>query len=165
MTIRKIRIISQVLFFAFFLYLFWITSQVSGRWVPVDLYLRADPLLALSAMIGARVIIPGMFISVVVILATLLLGRVFCGWICPMGTALDLISRLGRTTNRIKIRKIQRFKYYLLIGLIMSALFGFQLVYHFDPIALITRIFTVSLLPITTVVFNFLFNLKFCKVH
>ena len=40
----------------------------------------------------------------VVILASILLGRVFCGWICPFGLYLDLITRL-RKAVKIKHRK------------------------------------------------------------
>ncbi|MCP4633545.1 MAG: 4Fe-4S binding protein [candidate division Zixibacteria bacterium] len=161
MTIRNLRIASQLLFFSFFLYLFWITSEVSGRLIPVDLYLKADPLIALSVMLGARVFIPGLLISLVVIITTLLLGRVFCGWVCPMGTTLDFTSRIAHSPVRYKIHKTHHFKYYLLIGFILSALLGSQLVYHLDPIALITRVFTVTLLPAVVNVFNFLFNLLF----
>ncbi len=40
----------------------------------------------------------------VVILASILLGRFFCGWICPFGLYLDLITRL-RKAVKIKHRK------------------------------------------------------------
>ena len=40
----------------------------------------------------------------VVILASVLLGRFFCGWICPFGLYLDLITRL-RKAMKIKHRK------------------------------------------------------------
>ncbi|MBD3234383.1 MAG: 4Fe-4S binding protein [candidate division Zixibacteria bacterium] len=161
MTVRKLRIVTQVLFFLFFLYLFWITSEISGRLIPVDLFLRADPLLAVTGIIAARAIIPAMFISVVVIIATLLLGRVFCGWVCPMGTTLDLTSRIGNTANRYKLNKTHHLKYYLLIGFLVASILGFQLVYHLDPISLITRTFTVVILPILVKSFNFIFNLLF----
>jgi len=161
LTIRKIRISSQILFLLFFLYLFWKTSEVSGRWIPVDLYLRADPLLALLGMIAARVLIPSMLASIAVIAATIILGRVFCGWVCPMGTTLDLVSRIGRTVNRFKLRQFQHLKYYLLSGFFLSAVLGYQLVYNLDPIALTTRIFTVALLPIVVTTFNYIFNLLF----
>ncbi|MBD3169075.1 MAG: 4Fe-4S binding protein [candidate division Zixibacteria bacterium] len=161
MTVRKLRIVSQVLFFLFFLYLFWMTSETAGRWVPVDLYLRADPLLAVTAIIGARVIIPAMFVSLVIIAATLILGRVFCGWVCPMGTTLDLVSRAGHSPNRFAVRKTQHFKYYMLIGFLTASVLGFQLVYHLDPISLITRFFTLVLLPLLVQLSNFIFELLF----
>jgi polyferredoxin len=31
-----------------------------------------------------------------VLIATVLLGRVFCGWVCPLGTLQDVLTRLGQ---------------------------------------------------------------------
>jgi MauM/NapG family ferredoxin protein len=158
LTVRKIRIVSQLFFLGFFLYLFWMTSIAAERWITVDLFLRADPLLAIIAMLTGKILIPAMLIAVVIIILTLILGRVFCGWACPMGATLDIISRMGRSTNRLKMRNYHHLKYYILIGILVCSLFGFHIAYHIDPIALITRIFTAALLPVVVNAFNFIFN-------
>ena len=65
----------------------------AGRfgWLPADLFFRLDPLAGIAGMIAARQIVPALLIGAAVMLvATLLLGRVWCGWLCPLGTVLDV---------------------------------------------------------------------------
>ena len=38
------------------------------------------------------------------ILATLMLGRVYCSWICPMGVVQDIFARLNRLTRKRRFR-------------------------------------------------------------
>jgi ferredoxin len=69
-----------------------------------------------------------------VILASVLLGRFFCGWICPFGLYVDLVSRL-RKALRIKHRnlsegineKFHQLSYVILaLLIILSVIFGAQ---------------------------------------
>ncbi len=161
MTIRKVRIASQLFFFAFFLYLFWITSKGAASRIPPDLFLRSNPLLAVVISISVRIIIPTMIVSVILLVIGILLGRVFCGWVCPLGTIFDITSKIAKTPVRAEIKKVHKFKYYLLIAFFIAAIFGFQAVFYFDPIAMTTRIFTTALLPTVVEAVNFLFSLLF----
>jgi len=70
----------------------------------------------------------------VIILAAVLLGRVFCGWVCPFGLYLDLMTRL-RKLLRIKRRnfsdkfnqQLHQLSYVVLATIIIvSILFGSQ---------------------------------------
>jgi len=45
-----------------------------------------------------------LFLMVAVILSAILLGRIFCGWFCPLGTLGEWSRRVG---NRLGIRKIE----------------------------------------------------------
>ena len=55
-----------------------------------DSFFRLDPLVGLANMIAARQIVPAMLIGALVALAAaVVLGRAWCGWICPLGTVLD----------------------------------------------------------------------------
>ena len=59
-----------------------------------DLLAAAESALAtksLLSVLAAGAIIP--------LLATLLLGRVYCGWICPIGILMPLIRRLRSATS------------------------------------------------------------------
>jgi polyferredoxin len=106
-----------------------------------DLWLRFDPLVSLSAMIAARQIIPVLLIPLgIMTLVGLLVGRCFCGWICPLGALLDFWSwlikprQLGRPSPHLT-----KVKYVLLIVVLLFALFGFQLVQWVDPLVILTR--------------------------
>ncbi len=149
---KTVRRVSQVCFFALFVLLFFQTNRrvdwASGgmdvaAWGPADLFLRIDPLLGWTALIGSgSLLIPVLVWTLPVVALTLLFGRAFCGWVCPLGTCIDGADRLMR---RKKLRRTDRevtrprLKYYILAGLALTALFGSQLVWVLDPIALLTR--------------------------
>ena len=84
------RRLSQLLFVAAFLVLFRATEYGYDALLPYsDLFFRLDPLVAASAMLAARVFIASLGLSLIVLVLTALLGRFFCGWVCPLGTLLD----------------------------------------------------------------------------
>ncbi len=128
---------------------------------PVSVYLQSSPLLALSVILASGTIPPGFIFAMVILVSALLLGRVFCGWLCPMGALLHLFS-LGRgparreaaaDRRRTETKRRRRtsgplsWKYYLLLLLIPACFFSLQLVGVFDPIALLTRSLGTGLSP------------------
>ena len=72
---------------------------------------------------------------------TLILGRFFCGWVCPLGTTLDGCRRLlfaPRPDSGVA-QRLRRVKYYLLFVLLVGTLFSLNLVGLFDPLSLLYR--------------------------
>jgi NapH/MauN family ferredoxin-type protein len=64
-----------------------------------------DPLAGAESIIASRSIAWVLAISLVIPLAaTLLLGRAFCSWICPMGLLLDLNDKLRKILRFLEIR-------------------------------------------------------------
>jgi polyferredoxin len=165
--LRTLRRISQIIFLLFFFYLFLRASFPLSLKIPVDLYLRADPLLALSSIISDRVIISTFIFSLFFVLLTIPLGRVFCGWVCPLGTSLDIFSYVLKNKIGKSFKKLLSLKYYVLIFLLLGAIFTSQLIWFLDPIALYNRSLTLSLFPIVTgffaLVFDQLFQLAFLQ--
>ena len=111
---RTLRRISQAVCLALFLWLFLQTEyrgQDQLAW-PVSLLFRIDPLAALADALA-----PGPFHwallwpALLVVVATALLGRVFCGWVCPMGTLLDGVGVLARGPRRTLAPGWRRTKY------------------------------------------------------
>ena len=140
MKTRTIRRVSQGIFLGLFLYLIAKTAYPLLDRLPVDLFVQLDPLVAGATALAARAFIPKMALSLIVVGMTLLLGRVFCGWICPLGTTLDVSDKLFfREKRRRDAPRLYRWKYYILAGLAVSALFTMQLVYLLDPLSLLTR--------------------------
>ena len=91
-------------------------------------------------MLAGRTFIRAGLLSLFTIVLTILLGRVFCGWICPLGTTLDISDRLFfKRRNPHKVVQYRRLKYYILAGLFVTALFSMQAVYFLDPLCLLTR--------------------------
>ncbi len=157
---RKFRRISQALFLLLFLFLVFATryggtDQIS---YPVRVFLDFDPLIFLSTLFAAHAFPLALLSSLVVILITALLGRVFCGWICPLGTLHNLMSclrkRTGRNQEGERLWRWQPLKYYLLVFLLVSSLFTLQLVGFFDPMSLLIRSFALFIDPAVNLIFH-----------
>lgn len=64
----------------------------------------SDPLAAAESFAASRSVVNVLLWSLVIPLAvTLLLGRVFCSWICPMGFLLELTGKLRRLLRFLEL--------------------------------------------------------------
>ena len=147
----RLRRISQILFFALFIWLF-LKAEYVGRDVlawPVDLFFRFDPLILAAHLLSLSPWVAGLWWSLVFVGLTLILGRFFCGWVCPLGTTLDGCRHLlfkPREDTGVAARW-RRGKYYLLIGLLAAAPFSLNLVGLFDPLSLLYRSLAIVFFP------------------
>jgi len=141
--------ICQLIFLALFLILF-VQTEYRGHDdinAAVNSFFRADPLVLFSYLLAAKSWSWLLFPAALMTLATLVLGRFFCGWICPLGTILDLVTSKIRKTTPIKALK-GNFKYWLLLPLLSASLFNINLVGLLDPIAILLRAMTFLLYPV-----------------
>ena len=144
-----IRKLSQVLSLLLFLYLF-IQTQSQGfdtLGYPVRIFLDFDPLILVSTFLTSHAVPKAMLLALVTIFLTALLGRVFCGWICPLGT-LNNIAGAVPSRRRSLPASLYRLKYYLLLVLLAGSIFGLQLSGIFDPISILIRSLTLNLYPL-----------------
>jgi len=121
---------------------------------PVEGYLLIDPLIGALTLLSSGSI-PGWTILGLVVLATAaILGRGFCGWVCPMGTMNHIVAaiRPGRRGKRRieanRTRPYQKAKYAILAGVLLAALLGSAVGGLLDPIALATRGVSLTFLPL-----------------
>lgn len=153
---------SQLLIFALFVFLFLQTEYQDNDVLPyaVNIFLRLDPLVAVATTLAAHTLIALLWPALITIGLTLLIGRFFCGWVCPLGTLLDFTSwLLGKKRQRRQLPpRLKEVKYLLLFALAGSALFTLQLVYLFDPISLLIRSLAVAVYPALNVIANALFG-------
>jgi polyferredoxin/Pyruvate/2-oxoacid:ferredoxin oxidoreductase delta subunit len=159
--LKTIRRISQIFFLLFFLLLFFSATYPLKLKIPVDFFFRLNPLLAISSMVSARAFINTFLWAFFIVILTIFLGRIFCGWICPLGTTLDTVSFVSKNKAGKSYGKLRSLKYFILIFLLIGAIFSSQLVWFFDPLALLARSLTLTLLPIVTVITSGLFALLF----
>ncbi len=161
-----LRRISQIFFLLVFIGLLVFTSLRPTPGGSGDIHLRApvrmffllDPLVAVSNALASHALYRGLLLSLVILVPTLLLGRFFCGWICPMGTLQHWVgnmpSEAKRGKQRIESNRYKRWqtvKYVVLIAGLVAACFGSMAVGWLDPFSLLVRSVGLALLP----AFNF----------
>ena len=118
-------------------------------------FLELDPLAALSTVLATGVLYRGLAWSLLVVVATVLLGRVFCGWVCPLGTLHHVASwaspgvKGGPRVRANRWRPAQRLKYYLLAAVLVASLTGTTQAGLLDPIPLLVRSVGLSVVPAT----------------
>lgn len=141
----------QTLSLLTFTILFALANYRLPDWLPADLYLRLDPLLGLSAALAGREWIARAVWGAGLLVATALIGRFFCAYVCPLGAILDFLDPvLFRRTSRPALKndaRLRSVKYITLIVFLGAAAVGVSLVHFLDPIALVTRTYTFVLYP------------------
>src|SRR4030043_1332332 len=132
------RTIIQALSLLLFSTLFVLATYKLPDWLPADIYLRLDPLLGMNAVFAAKEIISRALWSLIIIGTTLIIGRFFCAYVCPMGASIDFLDLLFfRKKKRQGIKaesSLRKVKYFLLIIFIMAALTGFSLAFLMNPL-------------------------------
>jgi len=169
--LRKLRWVSQLVIMGLFLlHLFETEFRGSLKTVSGDIrlpipysaiFLLSDPLVAISNALATHALYRGLLWSLTILVPTFFLGRFWCGWMCPLGTLNHFFSNLksekkrgARLIESNRYKKWQTWKYYLLIALLVSSLFGSMMLALMDPVSLLVRSLTVSILPGLNLIFN-----------
>jgi len=157
------RTFLQALSLLFFSTLFVFATYKLPNWLPADIYLRLDPLLGLNAIFAAREIIGRALWALVTIGATVVIGRFFCAYVCPMGVSIDFLDLLffrKKKRQGLKLEvSLRKVKYFLLIIFITAAIAGLSLAFLMDPMALLTRFYTFFIYPVVITIINLIFDL------
>ena len=138
---RKGRVAAQLLFFLLFVFLFVKTDYTGSDTIEyaVNILFRIDPLLALATMLAVKTVITLMLPALLVVLLSLVAGRSFCGWICPLGGLLDGWRRLFGAAGTQSASRFPSLPKILLVFILVSALFGVPLAGYLDPFSILVR--------------------------
>jgi len=132
MRIVTARRISQIFFFLLSLW-FCIVSTLGEQWWqlrgwPVNWLIQLDPLVGLGTLLATGTLYAGLLWGLLTVVLTILLGRFFCGWLCPFGTlhqAVGWLANRGRKASAMnaanRYRRGQGVKYALLVFLLGAA--------------------------------------------
>jgi polyferredoxin len=145
---KRVRIVVQYAALVLFLVLMGLTLTTgigSGPGTPINLFSRLNPLQALTAMVGAREFIGNYWPALITVAVTLVFGRVWCAWFCPLGAVLELFGFKGR---RIKAQWLRKVKYVVLFTILVMAAFGSLAFMYFEPITIIIRGITTGAKPL-----------------
>jgi len=146
----RFRNVIQAVSLALFLFLLATAIYPSLEMVNPDLFLRMDPVLIIGSAISGRVLLLAFLPVVFVLMVTILFGRVFCGYFCPMGVTIDCSDKLiGEKEKAGKGRTgYYRLKYYVLFFIIGSGILGVSSVFFASPLSLITRFYGLLIHPV-----------------
>jgi len=157
------RIFVQASSLLLFTALFYLATYKLPDWLLADVYLRLDPLLGLTSILAGKEIIGRTLWSLMIVGTTLVIGRFFCGYVCPMGVVIDFSHSLIWGRQKISPLKnetiFRKTKYFLLFAFLIAALAGISLSYFMDPLPLLTRFYTFVLYPLAITLINFFLDL------
>ena len=143
-SLKKIRLIVALLFLLFTLFIFIdFRLIIPTSWYKSILFLQFIP--SLLNFISILSIAASGFI--IILIVSLLFGRVYCSAICPLGILMDVISRIAKIFRRRKIYRYGKahniFRYGFLIMSLGFILFGSMLIINLlDPFSNFGRIST-----------------------
>jgi polyferredoxin len=147
--LQNLRRITQGIFLLLFVFLF-LQTEAKGKdelGYPVKIFLDFDPLIFVTTILSTHTVQKAFYFSLLAIAATMILGRVFCGWICPLGTLNNIVGSFRkRHPDNIGINR-HRTKYYILMFLLAASVFSLQLAGIVDPLSLLIRSLSVSIYP------------------
>jgi ferredoxin len=158
-ALSKIRVIFSFLVLALFISVFLdFRHLIPNKYINVIVFLQFIP--SWYKFINIGTVAAAGFI--VVLLLTLLSGRIYCSFLCPLGMLQDVFSRIGgkvkKRFRRFGFKKPHTILRYglLIITLIATLLWGIYFLTLLDPYSIFGRFMTYFGKPIVLILNNFL---------
>ncbi len=118
-------------------------SLASKEVLHAESLLVIDPLVAISTAIAGRTWVWSLVSAIGILVVAILVPRGFCGYLCPLGTLIDLFDwGIGKRVKRFRVAEDGwwvHIKYYLLAGTLLCSVFGVLVSGYFAAIPVITR--------------------------
>ncbi len=149
---RARRIVQAAAFVLFLAFVAAMPSLLAHRRGGGFGLMRLSPYAGAGAMACAWGLIAAFWPAAVLLAGALLLGRFFCGWLCPLGATIDLSERITGVRRGPQPKgdaefehvRARRLKYYLLTAAFAGAFVGLSFYGLFDPLSIAVRSFTVA---------------------
>lgn len=157
---RAVQAASFLFFLVLFFYVAWpYTAQPASEPVgwpshyaddlarkelaPAESMLVIDPLVSLSTAIASRSWVWSLVCAAMILAAAVFVPRGFCGYLCPLGTVIDLFDwSIGRRIRRFRVAEDGwwvHIKYFLLAGVLTAAACGVLVSGFVSAIPVVTR--------------------------
>lgn len=122
--------------------------------VSAEVFLAIDPLVSLSTAVASRSWVWSLVSAATILLACVFIPRGFCGYLCPLGTLIDLFdwAVAGRVTRYHTPDNgwWVHIKYYVLLSVMIAAVGGVLLSGFVAAIPVVTRGFLFAFDPLQT---------------
>ncbi len=154
LSLKNLRRIIAAVYLALFTFIFIDFSEnFSSGFINGLLYLQFTPSLLKFLKVGG-LIATGF---IVVLLLTLLFGRAYCSFLCPLGILQDIMARLRAKRPRYKYLKPRNIVRYaiLTIVVVLTIAGSLFMLYLLDPYSIAGRIFSDFVRPAYYGVNNF----------
>lgn len=181
--VRSLRYALQGISLIFFVFLFTtLFYPLGGQATILEWFSRLDPWALLNQLRWQHSMPLWGWLPLLTLAITLLLGRVFCGWLCPFGALLMLVDKVSRTAFKNRsfkkiglirtkiLHRLQPMRYIWLLFLLVIFALGSNWVLFLTPFALfsheIVRILqgAVPWVLIGTIASTLLFSRIWCSV-
>ncbi len=136
------RAVSQILFWVIFIGIIVLTRETSETTGFLTNLPRLSAYLGISLSLTAKSIAASFLPALIIIVLTIVFGRFFCGWICPLGSTIDatdkIITPAAKSQNKER-PSIKSYKFLMLIITLALSIVGIQVSGIFDPLSLAIR--------------------------
>lgn len=162
------RLIQSLCFVAFMVGLFYVcwpygaqdlgNDFAAKERIDAEIFLTLDPLVSLSTAIAARQWVGSLCGAGLILVICLFIPRGFCGYVCPLGTLLDVFDwTLGRRAPAHRLTRLGwwvNLKYLVLGTVLLAAIFGVLLSGFVAAIPVFTRAMVFMFNPVQTGLFK-----------
>ncbi|MDR0823339.1 MAG: 4Fe-4S binding protein, partial [Endomicrobium sp.] len=100
-------------------------------------FFLASPSMSFLTALSSVHLFLGLGLCALFIIAALLFGRIFCGWLCPFGAVMDFAAFIVKPFRKWKEKEPSKAlfsKYILLLLFFIATIFGFQFVWYAEPV-------------------------------
>ncbi len=141
------RVVQALALLSFVILFVW---SRRGGWPAalVNTPMRLDPLAMLAHLLSSRTFLAGSALALIIVAVTLIAGRVWCGWLCPLGTLLDWmpLRRWHQETAGVP-SGWRGVKYGLLLTILVAAVFTNLTLLILDPLTILFRTLSTAVWP------------------
>lgn len=141
---RGVQIAALVLFIGLFI------ASRRGVWPPalINIPIRLDPLTVLANSIASRSWLATSALALITLASAVIFGRAWCGWLCPLGTVIDLTYLKKRhSTSHVPDDRWRSVKFLLFFSILIAAFFTNLTLLALDPLTIFFRTLSVSIWP------------------
>jgi polyferredoxin len=99
---------------------------------------RFSPVMTITNRLSAMQWSPYYAGGVLVAFLSMIFPRLFCGWICPLGTCIDITDRLTLAGKRkYAVPSSWKIAFTVFMGLVIASVFHYDIAGFFDPLTIV----------------------------